>query len=149
MAVDYISALNQNGSGLNLTQIVDSLVEAETAPAKDRINKKIEENNASISAFGELTSDLNTLKSSLQTFKNKTTLTTSSTSTAANLTITSPSVAKSFSSDINISSLATAQTLEFTGFTLPTSNTGSGSIVIEFGQWLTGTTTDANSLYSQ
>ena len=71
MAVDYISALNQNGSGLNLTQIVDSLVEAETAPAKDRINKKIEENNASISAFGELTSDINTLKSSLQTFKNK------------------------------------------------------------------------------
>ncbi len=149
MAVDYISALNQNGSGLNLTQIVDSLVEAETAPAKERINKKIEENNASISAFGELTSDLNTLKNSLQTFKNKTTLTTSSTSTSANLTITSPSVAKSFSSDINISSLATAQTLEFTGFTLPTSNTGSGSIVIEFGQWLTGTTTDADSLYSQ
>ena len=149
MAVDYISALNQNGSGLNLTQIVDSLVEAETAPAKDRINKKIEENNASISAFGELTSDINILKSSLQTFKNKTTLTTSSTSTSANLTITSPSVAKSFSSDINITSLATAQTLEFTGFSLPTSNTGSGSIVIEFGQWLTGATTDSDSLYSQ
>ena len=149
MAVDYISALNQNGSGLNLTQIVDSLVEAETTPAKERINKKIDENNASISAFGELTSDLNTLKSSLQTFKNKTTLTTSSTSTAANLTINSPSIAKSFSSDINISSLATAQTLEFTGFTLPTSNTGSGSIVIEFGQWLSGSTTDLESLYSK
>ena len=149
MAVDYLSALNQSGSGLNITQIVDSLVEAETSPAKERVNKKIEESNASISAFGELTSDLNTLKNSLKTFKNKTTLTTSSTSTAANLTINSPSIAKSFSSDINISSLATAQTLEFTGFTLPTSNTGSGSIVIEFGQWLSGATTDADSLYSQ
>ena len=148
MAVDYLSALNRNGSGLNITQIVDSLVEAETNPAKDRINKKIEESNASISAFGELSSDLNTLKSSIQTFKNKTTLTTSSTSTAANLTINSPSVAKSFSSDINVSSLATAQTLEFTGFTLPTSNTGSGSFVIEFGQWLSGATTDTDSLYS-
>ena len=40
MSVDYISALNQNGSGLNITQIVDSLVEAETAPQKERINKK-------------------------------------------------------------------------------------------------------------
>ena len=29
MAVDYISAINQNGSGLNITQIVESLVEAE------------------------------------------------------------------------------------------------------------------------
>ena len=62
MAVDYISALNQNGSGLNITQIVDSLVEAETTPEKERINKKIEENNASISAFGELTSELDTFK---------------------------------------------------------------------------------------
>ena len=149
MAVDYISALNQNGSGLNLTQIVESLVEAETAPKKESINKKIEENNASISAFGELTSDLNTLKSSLETYKNKTTLSTSSASTAATLSIKSPSSAKSFSSDINISSLATPQTLEFTGFALPSSNTGSGSIVIEFGQWLSGAITDNDSVYSK
>ena len=147
-SVDYISALNQNGSGLNITQIVDSLVEAETTPEKERINKKIEENNASISAFGELTSDLNTLKTSIQDFKNKTTLSTSSASTAASLSINSTSSAKSFSSDINISSLATAQTLEFTGFSLPSDSTGSGSIVIEFGQWLTGATTDSDSLYS-
>ena len=149
MAVDYISALNQNGSGLNLTQIVESLVEAETAPKKESINKKIEENNASISAFGELTSDLNTLKTSLETFKNKTTLSTSSASTAATLSIKSPSSAKSFTSDINISSLATPQTLEFTGFALPSSNTGSGSIVIEFGQWLSGAITDNDSVYSK
>ena len=149
MAVDYISALNQNGSGLNLTQIVESLVEAETAPKKESINKKIEENNASISAFGELSSDLNTLKTSLETYKNKTTLSTSSASTAATLSIKSPSSAKSFSSDINISSLATPQTLEFTGFALPSSNTGSGSIVIEFGQWLSGAITDNDSVYSK
>ena len=149
MAVDYISALNQNGSGLNLTQIIESLVEAETKPKQDSINKKIEEDNASISAFGELSSDLNTLKTSLQSYKNKTTLSTSSTSTAATLSIKSPASAKPFTSDINISSLATSQTLEFTGFDLPSSNTGSGSIVIEFGQWLSGATTDPESLYSK
>ena len=87
MAVDYISALNQNGSGLNITQIVDSLVEAETTPEKERLNKKIEENNASISAFGELTSELDILKTSLQSFQNNTTLSTSSSSAAASLSI--------------------------------------------------------------
>ena len=148
MAVDYISALNQNGSGLNITQIVDSLVDAETTPEKERINKKIEENNASISAFGELKSNLDTFKTSLQTFKDQTTLKTSSANTSASLTINSPSSAQPFSSDINISSLATSQTLEFTGFALPTTSTGSGSIVIEFGQWLSGATTDSDSLYS-
>ena len=148
MAVDYISALNQNGSGLNITQIVDSLVEAETTPEKDRLNKKIEENNASISAFGELTSELDTLKTSLESFKDKTTLSTFSSSTAASLSINSTSNAKAFTSDINISSLATSQTLEFTGFSLPTSSTGSGSIIVQFGQWLSGSTTDNDSLYS-
>ena len=43
MAVDYISALNTKGSGLNITQIVDSLVDAETQPKKDLINDKIEQ----------------------------------------------------------------------------------------------------------
>ena len=64
------------------------------------------------------------------------------------MSISSPSSAKSFSSDINISSLATSQTLEFSGFALPTTSTGSGSIVVEFGQWLSGATTDNDSLYS-
>jgi flagellar hook-associated protein 2 len=42
MAVDYLSAINQGGSGLNITQIVDSLVEAETAPEKDKINADVD-----------------------------------------------------------------------------------------------------------
>ena len=50
MAVDYLSALNSRGSGLNITQLVDSLVEAETKPKQDLINNKIEDQNATISA---------------------------------------------------------------------------------------------------
>ena len=41
MAVDYLSALNTGGSGLNTKQIVDSIVDAETAPQKDLIDKKL------------------------------------------------------------------------------------------------------------
>ena len=44
MSVDYISALNKQGSGLNITQIVDSLVQAETAPLSSQIQTKIEQN---------------------------------------------------------------------------------------------------------
>ena len=42
MAVDYLSAINKGGSGLNITQIVDSIVEAETAPQQDIVNKRID-----------------------------------------------------------------------------------------------------------
>ena len=42
MAVDYLSALNV-GSGLNVTQIVDAIVEAEKVPQETIIQKKIDE----------------------------------------------------------------------------------------------------------
>ena len=44
MAVDYLSALNV-GSGLNVTQIVDAIVEAEKVPQETIIQKKIDEKN--------------------------------------------------------------------------------------------------------
>ena len=40
MAVDYLSALNV-GSGLNVTQIVDAIVEAEKVPQETIIQKKM------------------------------------------------------------------------------------------------------------
>ena len=149
MSVDYLSALNSKGSGLNITQIVDSIVQAETAPERDSINKKIEVQNTAISDIGTIVSDLDKLKTSVLGFKNKTKLTTSSTSTSATLSISNPSIARQFTSDINITSLATSQTLEISGYSLPTSSTGSGSINIEFGQWLSGASTDNDSLFSK
>ena len=41
MTVDYLSALNTKGSGLNIKQIVDSIVNAETAPKKDLMTRKL------------------------------------------------------------------------------------------------------------
>ena len=39
--VDYLSALNSKGSGLNITQIVDALIDAEKTPqAKTRTGPK-------------------------------------------------------------------------------------------------------------
>ena len=56
MTVDYLSAINSSGSGLNITQIVDSLVDAEKAPQEDQIQTKINEKNTAISAIGEIKS---------------------------------------------------------------------------------------------
>ena len=41
MTVDYLSAINQGGSGLNITQIVDSLVQAEQDLKKIKFNLKL------------------------------------------------------------------------------------------------------------
>ena len=150
MAVDYISAINQNGSGLNITQIVESLVEAETKPKKDNINDKIDSKNLDITAIGKLTSELNTLQTSLNSLSDVSKFKTTSGNTGTTITVDNVGKAKEFNSDINVTSLATPQTLEFTGFALPTSSIGSGTITVDFGNWIgsDGTATDTDSLFS-
>ena len=149
MAVDYLSAINSGGSGLNITQIVESLVEAETAPQQDAVNKKIDGKTLEISALGEVAKELNLLKTTTALLANKTKLSVSSASTTNTISITSPSVAKTFSSDLTVSSLATPQTLEFTGFTSPTQSVGSGNITVDFGNWISGgAATDTDSLFA-
>ena len=149
MAVDYLSAINKGGSGLNITQIVDSIVEAETAPQQDIVNKRIDNKTLEISALGEVAKELNLLKTTSASLANKTKLSVSSASTANTISINSPSIAKTFSSDVTVTSLATPQTLEFTGFTSSTQSVGSGNITIDFGNWITGgAATDTDSLFA-
>ena len=67
----------------------------------------------------------------------------------ATLSIQDPSVAKAFNSDVQVTQLATSQTLEFPGFSSLSSTTGTGAITIDFGAWITnGTATDTDSLFS-
>ena len=65
MSVDYLSILNQKGSGLNITQIVDSLVEADTVPRKNLLEEDKTTKQSEISAFASLASELNSLKTDL------------------------------------------------------------------------------------
>ena len=60
MAVDYLSALNV-GSGLNVTQIVDAIVDAERVPQENVIQKRIDDKTVSVSALGQLKGDLSAL----------------------------------------------------------------------------------------
>ena len=135
MAVDYLSAINKQGSGLNVTQIVDSLVEAETAPIESRIQTKIDEKNAAISAYGVLAGELGKLKDFASSSKGTTAFTVSSNNTAVGVSVTDPTKAKAFNANISVSSLASSQTLEFSGFSSKTAAINTGSINIDFGTW--------------
>ena len=88
MAVDYLSAINQGGSGLNITQIVDSLVDAEKTPQENSIQTKIDAKTTSISAIGEVKSALTVVSTALTSLVGKTSLAVSSNSTAVTASIT-------------------------------------------------------------
>jgi len=138
MTVDYLSAINSSGSGLNITQIVDSLVEAEKAPQENQIQDKIDAKNLSISAIGEIKSALSTLSTSLSALTGNTALNASSTSAAVTATISDPSTAVAINSSISVTSLAKGQTLAFEDYTSNTSLVGAGSLVLERGDWSSG-----------
>ena len=151
MAVDYLSAINSSGSGLNITQIVDSLVEAEKAPQESLIQTKIDDSTTSISAIGEVKSALAVLSTSLNALTGNTSLNASSNSTSVTTSVTDPSSAKAIDSSMTISALATGQTLAFTGYSSTTAVVGGGSLSLERGDWSSGSfvasaTTSATSL---
>ena len=149
MAVDYLSALNSKGSGLNITQIVDSLVQAEKTPQSELINNKITKNNTSISAIAEVKSALSGLSSSIKTLKGSTALTPTSNSTSITVEINDASKATTLDSSITVSSLAAGQTLAFSGFSSSTAIVGGGTLKLERGDWSSGSFVASSTVSSQ
>jgi flagellar hook-associated protein 2 len=140
MAVDYLSALNV-GSGLNVTQIVDALVDAEKVPQEARIQKQLDERNVSISSLGDVKSDLSVFKGNLDVYMGKTGLITESTnSTAVGITNNGKIAVQPFTHSISVNQLATSHTLAFAGFTADTDPINADSVQVELGTWDSGGT---------
>lgn len=144
MAVDYLSAINRQGSGLNITELVDGLVEAETAPQVDRIQKDIDNRNAAISGYALVANELGKLQTFTDSLSGSSAFSVNSNSSSVEVTVNNQAEAKAFNAQISVSSLAQAQTLEFSGFSSKTDAINLGSIAIDFGSW-SGNTFTLNS----
>ena len=70
MAVDYLSAINKQGSGLNITQIVDSIVQVRLRPSQVEF-KNIDDKNAVISGYAVIV-ELDKMKQHADTAKGST-----------------------------------------------------------------------------
>jgi len=139
MAVDYLSALNV-GSGLNVTQIVDALIDAERVPRETQINQKIEERTVSISALGEVKTELSTFKENLGYLESTNTngLVVNSTDDAVSIVSNGKIAVQPFAHSFEVTQLAAKHTLAFTGFADTTSSTGVTDLTIDFGNWDAG-----------
>ncbi|MEJ6672434.1 MAG: flagellar cap protein FliD N-terminal domain-containing protein, partial [Alphaproteobacteria bacterium] len=132
MAVDYISALNA-GSGLNTTQIIDSLIDAERAPREAAIQEKIDDADVAISSLGVLKTELSTFNTNVDALsgQNGITLTSSSTNIAVTKTGTQPLT--EFSHSIEVAALAESQVLQFSGFSTATDAVSLGTLTFTVG----------------
>ena len=66
---DYISQINQNGSGLNIPQIVGAIVDAEIAPVRAPVVKQQEQVAASISGLSQLKQSAELTNTNIANFK--------------------------------------------------------------------------------
>ena len=137
---DVFSALNV-GSGLNTTELIKNLIEAERAPKEDKINEKIETTEVSISAIAELKKTIKDSNNVIDDLDGTNVFTGNSTSTAVSLTVDDPAKIKEMVNSITVSKLARGQTLVYDGFSSATSNIGSGTLIFQRGKWDNGSFT--------
>ena len=134
MTTNYLQALNI-GSGLNTTEIVDAIVAARRVPKETMINNQIETREVQVSSLSEIKNSLSSFQSNLSLYSGINGLALGNNGTSVVATITDADQAGEFSHDIEVSSLATSQTLAFDGFSSASANIGTGSLAFQFGTW--------------
>ena len=151
MATDYLSALNA-GSGLNVTQIVDALVDAERVPKQEKIDEAKETASVKISALGSLKNELSVFQTNTTALDGQIGLALSSSTSNVTLSRTDSSLASEFNHTINVSNIATGQVLNFdnggSGFSSTTSDIGIDSLTIDLGTWAAGPSFTSNGTSS-
>ena len=136
MTVDYLSTLNSKGSGLNISQIVDSLVQAEVQPKRTLITKSQSATELKISELADLKAKANTFQSQLGSLSFAKSFKIENSNTAA-IEVLNTSVlheAGSFSSNIDVKQLARKQTLLFEGYNATAEQIGDINLSISFGK---------------
>ena len=110
---NIISKVNQSGSGIDLSSLVTTLVEAETSPLQSALTKKVDATNLSISSFGTLSSKMSDLSTNLTTLENTNARTTDSSGSAVSLTVTDETKAQDINANIVVSALAKGQVVTY------------------------------------
>ena len=145
---DILSKLNV-GSGMNNSEIITSLVDAERLPALDRIEKNQSQTENKISAYGVLKSDISDFREIVRTIKDSNAAShvgSSSNTTIAKFTTSGTTGSENINSSLVVSSLASTHTLVTSAYSNSGSTVGAGSLTIDFGTW--STTSSANDTFT-
>jgi flagellar hook-associated protein 2 len=138
MAVDYLSTLNSQGSGLNITQLVQSLTAAEIEPKRAQLSSQKEEIALSISEMGKLQAGMETLRSALSVDSAGLAFDVASSSAAVRVEISDIDALENRTASVEVAALAQGQVLEFAEFDSADATLGAGSLTIDFGSWESG-----------
>lgn len=123
------------GSGINVNDLLRQIVEAERAPAENRLNFQEAKAQAEISAFGSLKSAVTSFKSSLNSLKTPSGFSVNTVSVGDNslLSASASSIATAGSYSVEVQSLAQSHSLATVAFDSLDTVIGSGTLTFNFG----------------
>ncbi len=126
------------GSGIDITGLVDGLVEAERAPADQRLDNQQQELEADISAYGTFKSSLSEFESVIEPLSSADTYNARSVSFSETDALTPTELdsgAATGSYQLEVVSIATSQTLTSGSYASESDPVGAGTMTIRFGEW--------------
>jgi len=126
------------GSGLNTTELIQALVEADTVAASENLNDLEEDAKAKISAFSILKSNLKDFKDIVKEIQSQQQygfIGQTSDATVATLTATGSKAGSTINSSVTVSTLASSHSLTGPTYSSPTATVGARTLTINFGTW--------------
>jgi flagellar hook-associated protein 2 len=141
MTVDYLSTLNSKGSGLNVTQLVTSIVDAEIEPAKALVNEKSSANDLSVSEIALMRSRMEAVQGIFENAGNGGLYRAETSSADIALRVTDEHALEEKTTQVAVTQRAAPQVLEFPSFDGADDTLAAGSITIDIGKWSDGTFT--------
>lgn len=121
------------GSGLDTNAIVSALVNAEVAPLVNRVNRQERERNVELSSLGSLSSSLSAIESSLESLENGSAFDALSITSPEAVSVTQSGTASTGNFEVNVTNLASAQSLYSGAFVATTTEIGTGTLTIAIG----------------
>lgn len=135
MSIDLLSTLNKNGSGLNLTELAQTLATAETAPRLSALQARVETDSLRLSALSQIRAQFDTLGGVLAQTAQNPVLTVTTSSAALMPAVTDRTRLTPASVPVDVQALATRQVLEFTGLSGRGALVEAGQLTVDFGAW--------------
>ena len=136
---DILTNLNTGGSGINIQELSQSLTDAEINPRRDLVQERIDKAELQLSGYAQLRAQAEQVSEALSLVSTLSSYAISSDSSAVGVTVTDPDAVEQGNTVIDVDALATAQVLNFGGFTDADAALGEGALTVSFGSWSTDT----------
>lgn len=127
---DILSAVSRGGSGIEIKQLVTSLVAAETSGERSLNQRRLDDTGTTISAMGQLSQQVGTFKDGMAAVAQAASRQASSSTSAVTFEVSNAALASDVSASVSVQRLATEQILSFSfdASVTPTSAVNQGTV---------------------